>query len=137
MLQAWRQFRKVLPGDRIRSRDTAGTGQIQSKRKFPETGNISNRSNLFNQRGEMMTTDELRTLKIGKLVDARGTACPGPLLEARRSIGECPIGGVMEIQSSDTDTAETVQRWCKKMGFDYLGVVENDGFWSIYFRRTK
>jgi len=84
-----------------------------------------------------MTADELRTLKIDKLVDARSTACPGPLLDARRGIGECSIGGVMEIQSSDSDTIVSVQRWCKKMGFEYLGDVENDGFWSIYLRRTK
>jgi tRNA 2-thiouridine synthesizing protein A len=85
----------------------------------------------------MMTTDELAALKVDKLVDARGTACPGPLLEARRAISECPIGGVMEIQSSDSDTRVSVERWCRKMEFDYLGDVENDGFWSIYLRRTK
>jgi tRNA 2-thiouridine synthesizing protein A len=85
----------------------------------------------------MMIVEELRTLKIGKLVDARGTACPGPLLEARRGISECPIGEVMEIQSSDQDTIVSVQRWCNKMEFEYLGDVENDGFWSIYLRRTK
>jgi tRNA 2-thiouridine synthesizing protein A len=84
-----------------------------------------------------MTVDELRAMKIGKLVDARGTACPGPLLEARRAINECPIGEVMEIQSSDSDTIVSVQRWCNKMEFEYLGDVENNGFWSIYLRRTK
>ena len=84
-----------------------------------------------------MTTEELRALNVDKLVDARGTACPGPLLEARRSVSECPVGGVMEIHSSDSDTIVSVQRWCKKMKFDYLGDVENDGFWSMYLRRTK
>ncbi len=85
----------------------------------------------------MMMTVELRALKVAKLVDARGTACPGPLLDARRAISECPIGGVMEIQSSDHDTVVSVERWCKKMQFEYLGDVENEGFWSIYLRRTK
>jgi tRNA 2-thiouridine synthesizing protein A len=84
-----------------------------------------------------MTTPDLTNIQAAKVVDARGTACPGPLLEARRAISECPIGGVMEIQSSDTDTAVSVERWCKKMEFEYLGDVENDGFWSIYLRRTK
>ena len=84
-----------------------------------------------------MTADELRALKVGKLVDARGTACPGPLLDARRGISECTVGGVMEIQSSDADTAVSVQRWCKKMELEYLGEVENDGCWSIYLRRKK
>ena len=34
-----------------------------------------------------MTAEELNGLEIGKLVDARGTACPGPLLDAKRAIG--------------------------------------------------
>ena len=85
----------------------------------------------------MTTGDTLKALKVSKLVDARGTACPGPLLEARRAISECSIGGVMEIQSSDQDTIVSVERWCKKMEFEYLGSAENDGFWSIYLRRTK
>ena len=85
----------------------------------------------------MMTAVELSALKVDKLVDARGTACPGPLLEARRAISECPIGGVMEIQSSDADTNVSVERWCKKMEFEYLGDVEREGFWSIFLRRTK
>jgi tRNA 2-thiouridine synthesizing protein A len=84
-----------------------------------------------------MATIDLTTIKVAKVVDARGTACPGPLLDARRAIGECPVGGVMEIQSSDSDTIVSVQRWCTKMEFEYLGDVENDGFWSIYLRRTK
>ncbi len=84
-----------------------------------------------------MVTDGLAALKVDKLVDARGTACPGPLLEARRAISECPVGGVMEIQSSDPDTVVSVQRWCNKMEFEYLGDVQGDGFWSMYLRRTK
>ena len=84
-----------------------------------------------------MTAEALKALSIAKLVDARGTACPGPLLEARRGISECPVGGVMEIQSSDADTIVSVQRWCNKMEFEYLGDVEKDGFWSIYLRRSK
>lgn len=84
-----------------------------------------------------MTTEELKALEIGKLVDARGTACPGPLLDAKRAIGDCPVGGVMEVQSSDDGTIIDVQRWSRKMGHEYLGDVENDGFWSVYLRKVK
>ena len=84
-----------------------------------------------------MTVEELNGLEIGKLVDARGTACPGPMLDAKRGMGECPVGGVMEIQSSDSGTKIDIQRWCKKLGHDYLGDAERDGFWSVYLRRSK
>ncbi len=82
-----------------------------------------------------MNDGELRTLKIAKLIDARGTACPGPMLEAKRAMGDCPVGGVMEVQSSDNGTIVDIQRWCRKMGHDYLGDIENDGFWSVYLLR--
>ena len=82
-----------------------------------------------------MNDGELRALTIAKLIDARGTACPGPMLEAKRAIGECPVGGVMEVQSSDKGTIVDIQRWCSKMGHDYLGDLENDGFWSVYLLR--
>ena len=84
-----------------------------------------------------MTVEELNGLEIGKLVDARGTACPGPMLDAKRGMGECPVGDVMEIQSSDSGTTIDIQRWCKKLGHDFLGDVERDGFWSVYLRRSK
>lgn len=83
-----------------------------------------------------MEAAELKALEIAKLVDARGTACPGPLLDAKRAVGECPSGGVMEVQSSDDGTIIDVQRWCKKMKHEYLGDIENDGFWSIYLRKA-
>ncbi|MBP9147688.1 MAG: sulfurtransferase TusA family protein [Rhodoferax sp.] len=82
-----------------------------------------------------MNASELKALSIGKLIDARGTACPGPMLEAKRAIGEVAVGGAMEVQSSDSGTIVDIQRWCKKMGHEYLGDVENDGFWSVYLRR--
>ncbi|MBP7918353.1 MAG: sulfurtransferase TusA family protein [Rhodocyclaceae bacterium] len=82
-----------------------------------------------------MNASELKALTIGKVIDARGTACPGPMLEAKRAIGEVAVGGAMEVQSSDSGTIIDIQRWCKKMGHEYLGDVENDGFWSVYLRR--
>jgi TusA-related sulfurtransferase len=84
-----------------------------------------------------MNESELKAIEIGKLVDARGTACPGPLLDAKRAIGECPIDAVMEVQSSDDGTIIDIQRWCRKMGHEYLGNIENDGFWSVYLLRTS
>ena len=34
-----------------------------------------------------MTQEELKSIEVAKTVDARGTACPGPLLEAKKAIG--------------------------------------------------
>jgi tRNA 2-thiouridine synthesizing protein A len=84
-----------------------------------------------------MNIDELKALKVDKVVDARGVACPGPLLEAKRSVPAVPLHGVMEVISSDEGTAEDVPLWAKKVGHEYLGTVPDSGLWHIYLRRGK
>ena len=83
-----------------------------------------------------MTLD-LSTLKVDKVVDARGTACPGPLLEAKRTIAGVPLGGVMEVLSSDVGTNEDIPLWSKKVGHEFLGTVEEAGYWRLFVRRGK
>ena len=43
------------------------------------------------------TETELEAITADKIVDARGAACPGPLLEAKKGIGTVPVGAVIEI----------------------------------------
>jgi tRNA 2-thiouridine synthesizing protein A len=76
-------------------------------------------------------------LTADKVVDARGTSCPGPLLETKRAIATIPVGAVLETISSDPGTNADVPVWAKKMGHEYLGTVEENGYWKIYVRRKK
>lgn len=85
----------------------------------------------------MISSEELTNLTPDKAVDARGVACPGPLLEAKRGITTVPVGGVIEILSSDLSTNKDLPRWAAKMGHDYLGSIEEAGFWRIFVKRAK
>ncbi len=76
-------------------------------------------------------------LTADKVVDARGTSCPGPLLETKRTIATIPIGAVLETISSDPGTKADIPVWAKKMGHEYLGAFEENGYWRIYVRRKK
>jgi tRNA 2-thiouridine synthesizing protein A len=78
-----------------------------------------------------------RNLTADKVVDARGTSCPGPLLETKIAIATIPIGAVLETISSDPGTKADVPVWAEKMGHEYLGTVEENGYWRIYVRRKK
>ncbi len=84
-----------------------------------------------------MTEEELNELEADEIVDARGTACPGPLLEAKRAIGKVPVGGIMEIISSDEGTNADIPNWCKKVGHEYLGNLDDDGDWRLFVKRSK
>jgi len=84
-----------------------------------------------------MNAEELKALKVDKVVDARGVACPGPLLEAKRMVPAVPMHGIMEVVSSDEGTTEDVPLWARKVGHEYLGTVADAGLWHIYLRRGK
>ncbi len=84
-----------------------------------------------------MNEEELKGVKVDKVVDARGVACPGPLLDAKRMIPSVPMRGVMEVISSDEGTTEDVPLWAKKVGHEYLGTATGAGIWHVYVRRAK
>jgi tRNA 2-thiouridine synthesizing protein A len=84
-----------------------------------------------------MTVEELRQLKIDKTVDARGTACPGPLLEAKRGMASIPMAGIMEVLSSDEGTTEDLPLWANKVGHEYLGLIQEAGIWRLFVKKGK
>lgn len=82
-----------------------------------------------------MLVEELKNVKADKTVDARGTACPGPLLAAKKAIGEIKSGEIMEILSSDEGTKKDIPKWATKKGHEYIGTVEEAGYFMIYMRK--
>lgn len=84
-----------------------------------------------------MTQEELKELKADKVVDARGMACPGPLLEAKKAVTSVAVGAVMEVLSSDEGTNNDIPMWAKKMQYEFLGLMEDAGFWRLFVRRSK
>lgn len=84
-----------------------------------------------------MTVEQLQVLEPEKTVDARGTACPGPLLEAKRAMTQVAKGGLVELLSSDQSSNRDIPLWARKAGHEYLGTVEEAGFCRIYVRRGQ
>ncbi len=82
-----------------------------------------------------MTAEELKAVSVTKTVDARGTACPGPLLEAKKAIGTINVGDVMEVLSADEGTKVDIPKWCNKKGHEYLGTIEESGFFKILLKK--
>ena len=85
-----------------------------------------------------MEIDELEDITPDAIADARGSACPGPLLEAKKSMGSVTVGGVVEIRSSDLGSRDDIPVWAGKVGHEYLGVlVAEEGYDRIFVRRGK
>jgi len=80
---------------------------------------------------------DLSTLQGQKIVDARGTSCPGPILAAKKGMAEVKVGEIMEVWATDSGTQKDLPAWSNKVGHEYLGVVEEDGYWKLFVKRAK
>ena len=84
-----------------------------------------------------MEVQELQQLASDKMIDARGTACPGPLLEAKKGIAAVKVGQVIEIKSNDKGSRKDIAAWSGKIGHEFLGFIEADGHDRLFVRRKK
>jgi tRNA 2-thiouridine synthesizing protein A len=84
-----------------------------------------------------VATSEIETITAEKVVDARGAACPGPLLEAKKGMAGVPVGGVLELWSSDPVTKTDVAAWAGKVGHEFLGALPAEGYDRVLIRRGK
>lgn len=80
---------------------------------------------------------ELSEIQSSKVIDARSSACPGPLLEAKKGIGTIAVGQILEIWSGDKNTKNDIPRWCQKVGHEFLGFLEADGYDRLFVKRSK
>lgn len=81
--------------------------------------------------------EALESIVADKVIDARGTACPGPLLEAKKGIGAIKVGQIVEIKSNDKGSRKDISAWAGKVGHEFLGIVEAEGHDRLFVRRKK
>ncbi|MFK7816758.1 MAG: sulfurtransferase TusA family protein [Gammaproteobacteria bacterium] len=72
-----------------------------------------------------------------KIVDAKNTFCPGPLMELIGQMKMAEIGDELEILSTDQGSAADIPEWINKVGHEMVETSENDGVWHIVVKKTK
>jgi len=70
-------------------------------------------------------------------IDARGSFCPGPLMEVIAALKLIEVGDEIEVWSSDKGTTTDLPEWCKKVGHEMVDSEEHDGYWSLVVRKAK
>lgn len=72
-----------------------------------------------------------------KIVDARNTFCPGPLMELITNMKQARVGDVLELLSTDQGSATDVPEWVNKAGHELVASEQVDGVWHIKIRKVK
>ena len=74
---------------------------------------------------------------ITRTVDARGSFCPGPLMELIRGIRESQVGDVLAVLSTDNGSRTDIPKWIEKAGHRLVGVETRDGYDEIVVEKRR
>ncbi|MGZ5128725.1 MAG: sulfurtransferase TusA family protein [Actinomycetota bacterium] len=79
----------------------------------------------------------MTTAEVTRSIDARGMACPGPLMTLIGAIREGQVGDVIEVLSSDEGSKSDIPAWVQKAQHELLEVVEEDGYARFVIRKAR
>ena len=72
-----------------------------------------------------------------RTIDARGSFCPGPLMELIRAIRESQVGDVLAVLSSDNGSRTDIPKWIEKAGHRLIGVTARAGYDEIVVEKMR
>lgn len=72
-----------------------------------------------------------------RTIDARGSFCPGPLMELIRGIRESQVGDVLAVRSTDAGSRTDIPLWVEKAGHRLIALVALDGFDEIVVQKAR
>jgi len=72
-----------------------------------------------------------------KVVDSRGSFCPGPITDLFKAYRSSQIGDVIELLATDPAAKADVTAWAQKSGNELVGITEEQGYIRIVVKITK
>lgn len=83
------------------------------------------------------TTPATAAEPLTRTVDARGSFCPGPLMELIRAIRESQVGDRIAVLSSDTGSKVDIPLWIDKAGHRLAAIHTHDGYDEIVVEKLR
>lgn len=74
--------------------------------------------------------------QIDREIDARGSFCPGPLMELMRAMKTAPVGSTVAVLSSDPGSGKDIPIWVAKAKHEFVGAFDEDGYTAFVVRKT-
>ncbi|MDC3424340.1 sulfurtransferase TusA family protein [Aquibacillus sp. 3ASR75-11] len=70
-----------------------------------------------------------------KVLDAKGLACPMPIVKTKKAINELNAGEVLEIHATDKGAKSDLTAWAKSGGHELLQDTEDDGILKFWIKK--
>ncbi|AMM92740.1 hypothetical protein UP17_09560 [Peribacillus simplex] len=75
-------------------------------------------------------------IKTNSVLDAKGLACPMPIVKTKKAMHGLAAGEVLEVQATDKGSTADMKAWAESTGHQYLGTVEGGTALKHYLRKA-
>ena len=75
-------------------------------------------------------------MRIIKTLDAKGLACPMPIVRTKKSIDTINSGEVLEVLITDKGALSDIPAWAKSGGHSIIDQKEEDGVIFFYIKKA-
>lgn len=78
----------------------------------------------------------MNEIKAHKTVDAKGLACPMPIVQTKKEMEDLAAGQVLEVLATDPGSTADLEAWAESVDHQYLGTIEDNGLLKHYIRKA-
>ncbi|CUA79190.1 MULTISPECIES: sulfurtransferase TusA family protein [Anoxybacillus] len=75
-------------------------------------------------------------MKADLLVDAKGLACPLPIVRTKKGMDTLQSGQVLEIHVTDKGAKNDLSAWAKSAGHEMIDMVEEGDVLKFWIRKA-
>jgi len=79
----------------------------------------------------------MENLKANVTLDAKGLACPMPIVKTKKAMTGLEAGQVLEVQATDRGSKADIKAWAESTGHQYLGTLEEGDVLKHYLRKSS
>ena len=79
----------------------------------------------------------MSTIVQHKVIDSRGSFCPGPITDLFKAYRASQLGDVIELLATDPAAKKDVTAWTQKSGNELVSIVDEQGYTRITVKITK
>lgn len=79
----------------------------------------------------------MENIKANVILDAKGLACPMPIVKTKKAMKGLEPGLVIEVQATDKGSKADIKAWAESTGHQYLGTIEEEEVLKHYLRKSS
>ncbi|WP_042354189.1 sulfurtransferase TusA family protein [Bacillus rubiinfantis] len=74
-------------------------------------------------------------MEAAKVVDAKGLACPMPIVKTKKAMDELASGQILEVHTTDKGSKNDLTAWAKSGGHQLINHEEDSGVFKFWIKK--